>query len=60
MALNDGKIIRDVRNEFFIIGAGLADSDEYLQTLKVTPNPVSVSMDSDYGFTEAILDSDGS
>lgn len=58
--LNDGKIIRDVRNEFFIIGAGLADSDEYLQTLKVTPNPVSVSMDSDYGFTEAILDSDGS
>ena len=59
-ALNDGKIIRDVRNEFFIIGAGLADSDEYLQTLKVTPNPVSVSMDSDYGFTETILDSDGS
>ena len=58
--LNDGKIIRDVRNEFFIIGAGLADSDEYLQTLKVTPNPVSVSMDSDYGFTETILDSDGS
>ena len=58
--LNDGKIIRDVRNEFFIIGAGLADSDEYLQTLKVTPNPISVSMDSDYGFTETILDSDGS
>ena len=58
--LNDGKIIRDVRNEFFIIGAGLADSDEYLQTLKVTPNPASVSMDSDYGFTETILDSDGS
>ena len=58
--LNDGKIIRDVRNEFFIIGAGLADSDEYLQTLKVTPNPISVSMDSDFGFTETILDSDGS
>ena len=58
--LNDGKIIRDVRNEFFIIGAGLADSDEYLQTLKVTPNPITVSMDSDYGFTETILDSDGS
>ena len=41
----------------FIQDGGLADSDVYLQTLKITPTPVGVSADSDYGFNETILDS---
>jgi hypothetical protein len=51
------KIIRDVTNNFYLQEAGLADSDVYLQTLKITPDPTSVDADSDYGFTETILDS---
>ena len=35
-----------------------ADSDEYLHTTKILPNPVGVSADSDYGFTLTYLDSD--
>jgi hypothetical protein len=53
----EGKIIRDVTNNFYLQEAGLADSDVYLQTLKITPDPTSVDADSDYGFTETILDS---
>lgn len=52
------KIIRDVRTNFYLKDAGLADSDVYIRTLKVTPDPVSVSADSDYGFIETYLDSD--
>lgn len=50
-------IIRDVRNNFFLQEAGLADSDIYLNTLKVTPDPSTVDADSDYGFIETTLDS---
>ena len=53
----EGNVIRDVRNNMFIQDGGLADSDVYLQTLKITPTPVGVSADSDYGFNETILDS---
>ena len=52
-----GDIIRDVRNNFFLQEVGLEDSDVYLKTQKITPNPISVSADSDYGFTEVDLDS---
>ena len=53
---DDGqKIIRDVRTNYFLQGA---DSDEYLHTTKILPNPVGVSADSDYGFTLTYLDSD--
>lgn len=52
-----GKIIRDVKNKFYLQEAGLNDSDVYLQTLEITPNPSTVNADSDYGFTETILDS---
>jgi hypothetical protein len=54
---NTGKVIRDVRNNFFLQETGLADSDIYLNTLKVTPDPSTVNADSDYGFIETILDS---
>ena len=50
-------IIRDVRNNLFLQEAGLDDSDVYLKTLQVTPDPTSVSADSDYGFIETDLDS---
>ena len=50
-------IIRDVRNNLFLQDAGLADSDVYIKTLQITPNPTSVSADSDYGFIETDLDS---
>ena len=56
MPKGEGSVIRDVRNNMFIQD-GLADSDVYLQTLKITPTPVGVSADSDYGFNETILDS---
>ena len=53
---DDGqKVIRDVRTNYFLQGA---DSDEYLHTTKILPNPVGVSADSDYGFTLTYLDSD--
>lgn len=56
--LSDGApVIRDVRNNFFLIGSGLADSDVYLQTLQIEPDPNTVNADSDYGFSETILDS---
>ena len=45
-------IIRKSIVEFYQIGAGLADSDVLLQKLTVEPNPLNVSPDSDYGFTE--------
>jgi hypothetical protein len=54
---DDGqKIIRDVRTNYFLQSA---DSDEYLHTTKLLPNPVGVSADSDYGFTLTHMDSDG-
>ena len=52
-----GSIIRDVRNNFFLQESGLLDSDVYLKTQKVTPNPIGVTADSDYGFTTIDLDS---
>lgn len=45
-------IIRKSIVEFYEIGGGLADSDVYLQKLTVQPNPLNISADSDYGFTE--------
>ena len=53
----DGEIIRDVRNNFFLQEAGLEDSDVYLNTIKTTPTPSSVTADSDYGFNTIDLDS---
>jgi len=52
-----GKIIRDVRNNFFLMEGGLADSDVYLNTLKTVPTPSTVTADSDYGFLVTNLDS---
>lgn len=45
-------IIRKSIVNFYQIGVGLADSDVLYETLAVEPNPLNVSADSDYGFTE--------
>ena len=46
-------IIREVNNNLYIMG----DSDEFYQRIQVTPTPVGVSPDSDYGFQTVYLDS---
>jgi len=53
----DSSIIREVNNNLFNIGAGLADSDIFIQNLNITPTPSGVSPDSDYGFNIIYLDS---
>ena len=51
---SDGeKIIRDVRTNYFL---QTADSDQYLHTTVQTPDPNTVSADSDYGFSIEYLD----
>jgi hypothetical protein len=51
---SDGeKIIRDVRTNYFL---QTADSDQYLHTTVQTPEPNTVSVDSDYGFSIEYLD----
>lgn len=49
--ITEGKIIRKVENNFYLIGA---DSDTLDATLTVEPNPLDASPDSDYGFTTTI------
>jgi hypothetical protein len=53
----EAAIIRKVNNNLFNQNAGLADSDIFITALQVTPNPTSVSPDSDYGFNITRLDS---
>ena len=52
-------VIRQVDAKVFDIKAGLNDSDIGLETIRVTPNPTSITgmPDSDFGFTTTILDS---
>ena len=54
-----GDIIREVRNNFFMMESGFNDSDVYLNTQVTTLNPSGVSADSDYGFLTTTQDSDG-
>ena len=52
-------IIRQVDAKVFNMDAGLNDSDIGLETIRVTPDPTSITgmPDSDFGFTTTILDS---
>lgn len=50
-AVGDSKIIRKVTSDFYF----MADSDYKVSTLTVEPNPLNVSPDSDYGFTETLV-----
>ena len=57
--ISDNSIIRQADAKVFDIKAGLNDSDIGLETIRVTPNPISIIglADSDFGFTTTILDS---
>jgi len=48
----DPKLIRKVNTNFFLLG----DSDTPVSRLVTTPDPLDVSPDSDYGFTEVWTD----
>jgi hypothetical protein len=50
--MNSGSIIRQADAVIFNMNTGLADSDHRIQTIRVEPNPINISADSDYGFTE--------
>lgn len=54
--INDGSIIRQADVDLYSIGTGaIADSDEFLEKIRVVPDPASASPDSDYGFTTTIF-----
>jgi hypothetical protein len=55
--VNEGKIIRDVKSNLYLQGAGLLDSDVFIEALQIIPDPIAVNADSDYGFVTNILDS---
>ena len=57
--ISTSSIIRQADANLYDINAGLADSDGYLETVQVVPNPSDVFglADSDYGFNTNILDS---
>lgn len=50
--VSEQNIIRKSIVNFYQLRTGLADSDTLLETLTIEPNPINVSPDSDYGFTE--------
>jgi hypothetical protein len=49
-------IIREVNNNLYLMGA---DSDTFIHNINITPDPIDVSPDSDYGFNVQYLDSAG-
>lgn len=57
--ITEGTIIREAINNLYDMQSGLADSDSYLETVRVTPNPISIIglADSDFGFNTEIIDS---
>ena len=57
--ITTSSIIRQAAANLYDINAGLADSDTYLETVQILPDPANAFglADSDYGFTTNILDS---
>lgn len=57
--ITNSAIIRKTNADLYDQGAGLLDSDIYLETVQVVPNPLSAIglADSDFGFTTTIVDS---
>ena len=57
--VNTSSIIRTSKADIYDINAGLIDSDNYLETIKITPNPTNAFglADSDFGFITEIIDS---
>ena len=46
----NAKIIRQIDIEYYLMHGGLTDSDTYLGLHRITPDPIGVSPDSDFGF----------
>lgn len=55
--VSTGSVIREVNNNLWLMGEQLGDSDKFVHTIGITPTPVGVSADSDYGFNVNYLDS---
>jgi len=53
--ISESDIIREVNANTFIMESGLNDSDIPLERINVVPDPIGVSPDSDFGFTESIV-----
>lgn len=51
----ESKIIRTVDADLYQIQTGLVDSDVFVEKIRVEPDPINVSPDSDYGFTTTIF-----
>jgi hypothetical protein len=49
------KIIRQVDVDTFMMGQSVLDSDQYTGTIRLTPDPIDVSADSDYGFNSDLI-----
>lgn len=49
----NGAIIREVNTNMYL----MADSDQFIHAINITPDPIGVSPDSDYGFNVTYLDS---
>jgi len=54
--MNTGSLIREVNNQLYIL-EGDSDTEIFQTRMKITPTPSGVSLDSDYGFNFAHLDS---
>jgi len=55
---DQGKIITRIDMDLYNMDINSADSDQYLETIRVETNPRPVSLDSDYTVSTSILDSD--
>lgn len=53
--INTGEIIRQVDINLGMMSIGMGDSDIVTERIRVVPNPLNVSPDSDYGFTTTII-----
>ena len=52
----DRAIIREVNSPLNILAA---NENQFVETINITPDPIGISPDSDYGFNVKYLDSDG-
>lgn len=52
---SDSKVIKTTEVGVYDMGAGLNDSDVLIETIRVQPNPLNASADSDYGFITTIF-----
>lgn len=57
--IDSSSVIRQAKADLFDRNSGLIDSDGYLETVKVTPNPIDTIglADSDFGFLIEVVDS---